>query len=265
MKQPPKRPVAFVLVSTEHGTMLVNRHDYGRLGETTYGVGHQLLTSSSYDAEEVALLLSLLGFRREHFGDGVIAIDCGANIGVHTVEWARFMHGWGEVIAFEAQERIFYALAGNVALNNCFNARAIWAAVGAGSGRIGVPIPDYCTPSSFGSLELRKTETTEDIGQPIDYSPSKTSPTRMMAIDDLGLARVDLIKIDVEGMEIEALAGARHTLEKCRPQLLIEHIKSDEAELAAFVEAMGYKVFPVGLNLLAIHASDPVAAQVRVA
>ena len=39
-----------------------------------------------------------------YFGDGVMAIDCGANVGVHTLEWSRLMYGWGEVIAFEAQE-----------------------------------------------------------------------------------------------------------------------------------------------------------------
>jgi FkbM family methyltransferase len=51
-----------------------------------------------------------------------VAIDCGANIGTHTIEWAKKMTGWGAVIGIEAQERIFYALAGNIAINNCFNA-----------------------------------------------------------------------------------------------------------------------------------------------
>jgi FkbM family methyltransferase len=71
----------------------------------------------------------LLTLRRQYYGDGVVAIDCGANIGVFTLEWARAMTGWGSVIAVEAQERIYYALAGNIAINNCFNARAVLAAV----------------------------------------------------------------------------------------------------------------------------------------
>jgi hypothetical protein len=44
----------------------------------------------------VALLKPLLVLRREHFKDGVVALDCGANIGVHAVEWGRLMLGWGE-------------------------------------------------------------------------------------------------------------------------------------------------------------------------
>ena len=152
MNDKTRRPVAFVIVSTNHGTMLVNRHDYRLVGQSGYGVGHQLLNTSSFDAEEIDIAKQLLVSRRQNFGDGVVAVDCGANIGVHTIEWAKLMSGWGEVLAIEAQERIFYALAGNITMNNCFNARAIWAAVGDKTGSIGVPVPDFFNPSSFGSL-----------------------------------------------------------------------------------------------------------------
>ncbi|MFZ0269195.1 FkbM family methyltransferase [Caulobacter sp.] len=250
------RPTAFVLTSTLHGAMLVNRHDYHRLPDgTAYGVGAQLLATQAFDPSEVDGVLQLLEMRRAHFGDGVIALDCGANIGVHTIEWAHLMHGWGEVAAFEAQERVFYALAGNITLNNCFNARAIWAAVGQEAGTIAVPTPDYFTPSSFGSLEIRPTATNEFIGQEIDYA--RAQPTRMMAIDDMGLTRLDFIKIDIEGMEVEALLGGRATIAACKPQMLIERIKADEVALRGFLGEHGYAVFEAGGNLLAIHETDP--------
>ncbi|MEW6020928.1 MAG: FkbM family methyltransferase [Pseudomonadota bacterium] len=265
MQKSPKRPAAFVLSSTDHGSMLVNRHDYRLVEGGGYGVGFQLLETSSFDADEVGFILQLLDSRRRHFGDGLIAIDCGANIGVHTVEWARHMHGWGDVLAFEAQERIFYALAGNLTLNNCFNARAIWAAVGASNGAIRVPVPNYLVPSSFGSLELRQKAGTEFIGQHIDYSDEATQTVQMMAIDSIGLPRLDLIKIDIEGMEMEALHGARDAIARLKPQLLIEKIKSNEEELVRFVTELGYEVFPLGINILAVHGSDPAAAELRAA
>jgi len=259
----PKRPVAFVLTSTNHGSMLVNRHDYRMTPAGGYGVGYQLLETSAFDADEVGFVLQLLESRRRHFGDGLIAIDCGANVGVHTLEWARFMHGWGDVLAFEAQERIFYALAGNLTLNNCFNARAIWAAVGAVNGALRVPVPDYFVPSSFGSLEMRQGATTEFIGQAIDYSDAATQTVQMVAIDALNLPRLDLVKIDIEGMEMEALQGARDAIARLRPHLLIEKIKSNEAELIGFVSGLGYKVFPLGINILAVHESDPIVAELQ--
>lgn len=254
------RPIAFVLASTNHGTMLVNRHDYKLQEDGFIGVGFQILQTSSFDQPEIDFALQLLELRKQSYGDGVMAIDLGANIGVHTIEWAQFMTGWGDVIAVEAQERIFYALAGNITLNNCFNARAIWAAVGASNGRIGVPVPNYLSPSSFGSLEIRETKSNEFIGQQINYN--NLQDTQMVSIDEMKLARVDLIKIDIEGMEMDALNGAKDTIIKAKPNLIIEKIKSNESDINHFLVNYGYKIFPLGLNLLAIHETDPLSNQI---
>jgi len=95
--------LAFVMASSNHGTMIVNRFDYRMVGpDRGYGVGFQILETAAFDPTEVKIALELLAVRRKHHGDGVIAIDCGANIGVHTIEWASSMTGWGSVIAIEA-------------------------------------------------------------------------------------------------------------------------------------------------------------------
>jgi FkbM family methyltransferase len=258
------RPIAFVLSSSNHGSMLVNRFDYRIVANSGYGVGFQILNNSCFDADEVNIALALLQSRKQHFGDGVVAIDCGANIGVHTIEWAKTMHGWGSVIAFEAQERVFYALAGNITLNNCFNAKAIYAAVGATDGEISVPVPDYFTPSSFGSLEIRQKPSTEFIGQEIRYDEEHCLKTKMMAIDSLELKRLDFIKIDIEGMEVEALTGAEKSIGKFKPILLIEKIKSDETAIQDFLAKHDYKVFQAGINLLAVHQDDPTLANINI-
>jgi len=260
---PTKRPIAFILASSNHGTLIVNRHDYRMVSPTQgFGVGYQILNSSSFDHEEVNFVLALLQKRRKYFGNGVVALDCGANIGVHTIEWARLLHGWGSVVAFEAQERIFYALAGNIAINNCLNATATLAAVGAENDRIRIPAPNYLIPSSFGSLELRKAARNEFIGQPIDYSDTGTTTVDQITIDSRAYPRVDFIKLDVEGMELEALAGASATIDRCKPQMLIETIKSDKEKLLSLLEQKGYLAYPAGINILAIHGSDPTSKDV---
>ena len=257
MNRPVIRPLAFVLAASDHGTLIVNRNDYATQGDGSFGVGYQVLNNSSFDPAEIDFALRMLEFRRKFFGDGVMALDCGANIGIHTVEWARLMHGWGSVTAVEAQERVFYALCGNITINNCFNARALWGAIGAEEGEIMVPRPNYLRPGSFGSLEIRPSSRNEFIGQPIDYSAQAGQLTRLFSIDSLGLPRLDLIKIDIEGMEMEALTGAINTIRRFRPQMLIEKIKSDEAALRAWLLAEGYRVASFGLNLVAVHGSDP--------
>ncbi|MBR0849854.1 FkbM family methyltransferase [Bradyrhizobium diazoefficiens] len=248
--------LAFVMASSKHGTMIVNRFDYRMVGpDRGYGVGHQILEAAAFDPMEVNVALELLDLRRKYYGDGVIAIDCGANIGVHTIEWASAMTGWGSVVAIEAQERIYYALAGNIAINNCFNAIAVHAAVSSEPGSMRIPNPNYFMPSSFGSLELRQGPTNEFIGQPIDYT-DRTVAVRKMTLDELTLPRVDFIKIDIEGMEMEALAGAQETIRKYRPILLIEKIKTDNRVLEQWLLDNGYQFLALGLNFLAVHKSD---------
>jgi len=253
----PRRKIAFVLAAADHGTMIVNRFDYCMVDQQSgFGVGFQILEGSSFDPGEVDMALGLLGLRRTYFGDGVTALDCGANIGVHTVEWARLMSGWGQVIAIEAQERVYYALAGNIAINNCFNARALNAAVAARSGTMKIPVPDYLTPASFGSLELRQRDGGEFIGQPIDYSEARAATISAVAIDALALPRIDLIKIDVEGMELDVIEGATASVARFHPILIVESIKSDAAKLKHVLTGHGYRLFEVGLNILAVHEAD---------
>src|SRR4051794_34882364 len=248
--------LAFVMASSKHGTMIVNRFDYRMVGpDRGYGVGHQILETAAFDPMEVNVALELLDLRRKHYGDEVIAIDCGANIGVHTVEWASAMTGWGSVIAIEAQERIYYALAGNIAINNCFNALAMHAAVSSESGTMQIPNPNYFVPSSFGSLELRPRPSNEFIGQPIDYADN-TVLVRKMTLDELNLPRADFIKIDIEGMELEALAGAQATISKYRPILLIEKIKTDLRQLDEWLKYNGSHWVALGINILAVYQSD---------
>ncbi|MBI1244355.1 MAG: FkbM family methyltransferase [Alphaproteobacteria bacterium] len=258
-----KRPLAFLLASTDHGTMIINRNDFRMVDANSgYGVGYEILTNSSFDQGEVDLVLMLLRKRLQHFGTGVVAVDCGANIGVHTIEWARLMTEWGRVVSFEAQERIFYALAGNIALNNCMNASAKNWAVGDRCGTIGVPEPNYLSPASFGSLELKKKAGNEFIGQNIDYANTREIP--LISIDSLRFPRLDFLKIDVEGMEEEVLAGASATIGAMKPMMLVENIKSNAEALNAFFTRSGYATFPVGLNTLAIHRLDPTFGELEV-
>lgn len=252
-----KHKIAFVLASSDHGAMIVNRFDYRMVNQDSgYGVGFQILEDGAYNKPEIELTSNLLQFRRTYFGDGVVAVDCGANIGVHTIEWAKKINGWGSVVAIEAQERIFYALAGNIALNNCFNAIAVFAAVSADRGSMRVPCPDYRIPASFGSLELKQREGTEYIGQPIDYSNEKTTEIPTVSVDSLALKRIDLIKIDVEGMEFDVLDGAERSIRDNHPILFVEALKIDADKLRLRLKQMDYQLFNIGMNILAVHKND---------
>lgn len=246
-----------MLLSTEHGALIINRLDYQP------GVSNQIFDAGMHEPFEVNCILDLLEMRRKHYGNGVFAIDCGANIGVHTIEWSKLMTDWGWVLAIEAQERIYYALAGNVALNNCFNVQAIRAAVGNLDGVLKIPKLDHFQPARHGSLELKERPGTEFVGQKVNYDPAAMVPTPALRLDSLQLSRIDLIKIDVEGMEFETLQGAETILKTHKPILIIEIIKSDTGKLTAFLQGLGYSIYQLGrLDVLAVHQTDKAAAEI---
>lgn len=253
------RPLPFVLASTSIGSMILNHLDQNKTQNGSYGVGYQFLHTSNFDKEEIDFCMEIFKIKKQYTKDPILVLDCGANIGAHTIKWGIEMAGWGNVIAFEAQERIFYALAGNIAINNCFNVKAFHAALGNPTppqNTIKIPYIDYTKYSSFGSLEIQKNNNNEFIGQDINYS--NTQEILYISIDSLNLNNIDFIKIDVEGMEINVLQGAIKSIKQFSPILQIEYIKSDKTILEDFLNKLDYIYFYKGINIIAIHKQDPV-------
>jgi FkbM family methyltransferase len=255
----PKRN-AFSLLATDHGAMIVNRFDWHIAPDGgTFGVSAGLLNSSSFDPDEMNLMIQLLTLKRHLKGDGVVMLDGGANIGAHSLVAGRQMTGWGQVIAVEAQERLFYCLAGNITLNNLFNVTAKWKALGMNTTTISIPVPDYLQHASFGSLELQQKEDSEDIGQK-DFTYQFVD---QVTVDSLNLDRLDFFKLDVEGMEEQVLFGSTHTINKCRPIIHVENLKSDCDKLHVILENFGYQLKKMGPNTLAIHKDDPAKEHIQ--
>ena len=195
-----------------------------------------------------------------------LRLDCGANIGVHTVEWAKGMTGWGFVIAYRgAGADLLCArrqhLDQQLLQRPCdpcrgrerrkarcaFRYRTIWRR-------------RVSAASSSGSPSAN-----EFIGQDIDYSEPKLATIRLMTINSLNLSRLDLIKIDVERMELEVLQGAKATIERFRPIIIVEQLKASKDEITAVLASYGYEWFALGLNFLAVHPSDPTRQAISVA
>jgi len=246
-----KHSVDFVLAGTAHGPLIVNRNDFNKNPDGgIYGVGAQLFLNGSYEANEISLiqgiLRDLVGARKRD----VVAYDIGANIGIVALEMARTLGHAGRVVAYEPQEALFYALCGNVALNNLRNITVRNEAVGEFDGTIGVPKVDYAKQGSFGSLELRVRPRTEFIGQSVSYATRDLNKVPCVRLDSVVLTPAAFVKIDVEGMELDVLAGMQKILERDRPVLLVEFIKFGADRVAEALSPFYYDVRQEGLNLL---------------
>jgi FkbM family methyltransferase len=182
-----------------------------------------------------ARLLSMVQAAGVVSPDSVVC-DVGANIGNHTVFFGRVL-GAAKVLAFEPQEHCHDTLTTNIALNgmegravayNCM----IGARTGAGQ------------MARFNARNLGGTA----------FAARDGGEIAMFALDDVieapDLERLDLIKIDVEGMQLEVLQGARSILEHRRPALWIELLARDNSYDAAadFLAEYGYVPTRLGPN-----------------
>lgn len=171
-----------------------------------------------------------LFFVAQFLKPGDVVLDVGAHIGTHAVFFARHVGPDGRVFAFEPQRLSFHLLCGNAALNALMNLKCLNLAVGAGGGKIEVPIVDPTREFNFGSVSL-------DTGLAGDS-------VQMVTIDSLGLARCDFIKIDVEGLEGDVLTGARSTILKYKPKLFLEANRPEQTpQLIRQVLDLGYNAF----------------------
>ena len=252
---------AFILANTRHGAMILNRFDQMDVGPgEAIGVGGEMLAHGEYQAAECDALAAIMALRRDAYGPGVVVLDVGANIGAHTCRWARACEGWGEVYAYEAQERVYYALAGNLALGNHFNAHARHAAVGMVCGVMAIPQMRHTEHANFGGLHLMPTGRTP--GQSISYEQD-LADVEMLALDALNFARVDLIKIDVEGMEVGVLKGAARTIQECCPVIYAEHAIAGLEDIQSALPGYVFLEPAGGANVLCVHAHDPVLRVMR--
>lgn len=239
------------LISTAQGALIVNRNDSG--------VGWQLATYGAYDLPEANLLRQIA----VSCGAGAVVLDIGANIGIHSLTMGDALHAiGGRVFAFEAQRIVYYMLAGNISIASLDNVYAYHYALGAKPGRLPIPTFDYAKPLSFGSVEFGPQQK-EFIGQQRIADPGRQEFVDMITIDSIALPRVDLIKIDVEGMEMDVLDGAVETIQSYQPVLYVEYLKGDHKALAERLWSWEYTLHRHTANFLAVPARLKAQLQVQ--
>lgn len=148
--------------------------------------------------------------------DGRVAFDVGAHVGNHSLYFGAVCEM--TVFAFEPHPVSFPMLVENVELNPGLDVRPTQVAIGAEEGRA-----EFASHMQLklgrGHIPVRRLD---DIVGPVD---------------------VAVVKVDVEGMEAQALDGALNHLRRCRPALYVEtHTRTAHKHVAAVIEPLGYRV-----------------------
>jgi FkbM family methyltransferase len=193
---------------------------------------------------DLALYLSLYerrtsGAIARYLDEGSVALDIGANIGAHTLPMARRVGAGGRVVAFEPTDYAFAKLRRNVGLNPDLAPR--------------VTCLQVLLTASPEETSLRPIHASWPLGGAGDVHPlhrgrlmataGASAATLDASVRDLGLERVDFIKLDVDGNELSVLSGAVETLGRFCPTMIME--------FAPYVQAEGGPDrFPTLLSLL---------------
>lgn len=193
------------------------------------GIGNELLYSHIHEPLATKLLPCMVK-------PGNIVLECGANIGYYTLLLSRLVGENGKVISVEPNPEVTKLLRINTELNTANNVDIYQAALGDKEEEVDFYIRGASNLSSM---------TAEDgeyvAGQKVQMMMADTM------IKQLDLPSIDLIRMDVEGYEVEILEGASNIIQRHFPRFLIEYHKEkigiSRAEDALMnMDDMGYNI-----------------------
>jgi FkbM family methyltransferase len=172
-------------------------------------LSRQLFIAGCADPNEFQFLDSFLR-------PGMVAVDAGANAGLYTLFAANRLGAEGLVLSFEPSAREFQQLEDNVARNRLENVRCLPYALAETDGEAGLRIAGY-EHSGLNTLG-------EFVHEGVGLLCSNSVPLRRLdrVAAEMGIGRLDFLKMDVEGAEARLLDGAQTVLKKFRPVLLLE-------------------------------------------
>jgi FkbM family methyltransferase len=164
---------------------------------------------------------------------GGTAVDIGANQGVYAYALADIAD---RVVAFEPNPD--YAFFTRWMLRGRAEVHELALSDESSRGTLHVPLSDRGVVLHLaGSLKRTHSQ----------FRNNKTYDIEIRRLDDFGLMNVRFVKVDVEGSEREVLDGARATLARDRPIILLELLSGTHADpgsyTAAICESFGYEAF----------------------
>lgn len=187
---------------------------------------------------------------------GDVVIDVGANLGCYTIPFAERVGPFGKVLAFEPFRWLQQIVSANVAINGLSNVWVMPVGLGTELNRFEARPPQLRFFSSPGGMKMKGQQDglkQEEAMQLYDWD-SPAEAITVVPLDSLlvhrdaqtallGAPAVDnvrLIKIDVEGMEKDVIAGARLVVQHFKPIIWTENVAyfSSNGQDVSFLQLM---------------------------
>jgi FkbM family methyltransferase len=189
----------------------------------------QVLGDRGFREPEMLVLKSLISL-----GDSVA--DIGANVGVYTKELSSLVGPLGHVYAFEPVLDNFEILQAVITKGNLSNVLSFKAALGSQPGEYEMVIPDLGGFTGYYWAHLA------EAGE-----AGRREKAKVLTLDGLWKAnkiqRLDFIKCDVEGAELEVIKGALRIIASQLPGWLLEVSRETSDEVFRLLNGFGYRAF----------------------
>ncbi|ADP69688.1 methyltransferase FkbM family [Rhodomicrobium vannielii ATCC 17100] len=217
------------------------------------GLGAFAIRGGSDDLGHVLLATHADIFRviGAHLKPGDVAIDAGANIGVVTVFMARLVGPHGHTIAVEMMPDTAARLRHNVALNGLEAVEVVEQAL---SDCAGKKVHAQVADGLFGQASIANVTNPQRALRRVEVET-----TTLDALTK-GVETIAIMKMDLEGAEPQALAGAGEMLQRTRA-VVFESWARDGGRTSSILTAAGFAITAIdGLNFLATRVEMPTRA-----
>ena len=197
-------------------------------------IGRSIYLTGVYEPEATHFISSRIKL-------GMTVLDIGADIGYYTLLFAKHVGSKGRVYAFEPIPKAKCYLDKNISMNGLDNVRTFGFALFDKSDMVCLEEP--LTKSQINPSKRRLSRNDIQVETKV-FDEWKLKE---------GVDNVDLVKLDVEGAELNVLRGMKNTLERQNPRILIElhpnqlkSFGSSPSDIIRFLSEFGYKIEPVG-------------------
>jgi len=187
--------------------------------------------------------------------DGVV-LDIGANLGSYCIPLAK-KHPHIKFEAFEPQRIVNYQLCANIIVNGLENVNSYEGGLSDKEEVIELVMPDYTVEGNIGAFSINK-EVRDNEYECI--SKGVTEKLQLTTLDALRYEHIKLLKIDVEGHELEVIKGGIRTLKRNNyPPIIFEAwtwkpwYQERRKELFDYLHNLGYNIIELGQNNIARH------------
>lgn len=182
-----------------------------------------------------------------HTGNHIV--DAGAYIGTHSRAFSALVGASGKVFAFEPNPATFSILQQNAEAATQSNIQLFNTGLGA--------------TSAETTLQIVESDHNRASASVAPAPNAKSIRIKIQPLDELAFSRVDFIKVDIEGMELQLLEGAEDTVQRHSPIIFLE-VNSLHSSQGFLDWATQHNYLAYGINVPAFNADNHLQSSINI-